>query len=109
MTHKNLHKLCDIVTDAHTRFQVEIADIDPIVGVSQNMRANGVPADALTIDCLKNDKRIILILHDAHPDVINYQFAWRNKDPENSFTEVSFDEVTADKVLEWMKSYFVIG
>ncbi|BBB26159.1 hypothetical protein [Amphritea japonica] len=109
MTHKNLHKLCDIVTDAHTSFQVEIADIDPIVGVSQNMRANGVPADALTIDCLKNDRRIILILHDAHPDVINYQFAWRNKDPENGFTEVSFDEVTADKVLDWMKSYFVIG
>lgn len=109
MTHKNLHGLCDTVTEAHTRFQLEIADIDPIVGVSQNMRTNGVPADAVTIDCLKNDRRIILILHDEHPDLINYQFAWRSRDPENNFTQASVDDVTADTIFEWMKSYFVIG
>ena len=109
MTHKNLHKLCDIATEAHARFQLEIAEIDPIVGVSQNMRANGVPADAVTIDCLNNDKRIILVLHDEQPDLIHYQFAWRDRDPENNFTEISFDDVTTETIYEWMKSYLAIG
>jgi hypothetical protein len=107
MTHKNLHKLCDIATEAHTRFQNEIKDIDPIVGVSKSMRASGVPADVMTIDCLKNGKRIILILHDDKPDTINYQFAWRDRDYDNEFTEISFDDLTESVFLDWMKRYFV--
>ena len=109
MTHKNLHKLCDMTTEAHTRFQKDIAEIDPIVGVSQNMRTNGVPADAMTIDCLKSGKRIILILHDEQPDLINYQFAWRDKDSANQMKKMSFDDVTEDILYEWMKNYFAVG
>ncbi|GLQ31367.1 hypothetical protein [Litoribrevibacter albus] len=108
MTHKNLHELCDIATEAHTRFQKEIADIDPIVGVSQNMRDSGIPVDVMTIDCLKNGKRIILILHDDKPDSISYQFAWRDKDPEGSFTEIPFSGVTAEVMLEWMMRYLAV-
>ena len=105
MTHKNMQKLCDIATEAHTRFQQEILDIDPIVGVNQGMRKSGIPADAMTIDCLKNGKRIILILHDEQPDLISYQFSWREKDPGSSFKKIPFDELSDDLVLEWMKSY----
>lgn len=106
MSHKNIKKLCDIATEAHTRFQQEVADIDPIVGVNQGMRKSGVPADVMTIDCLKSGKRIILILHDEHPDSINYQFAFRDKDPESNFTSMSFRDFTEELILGWMKSYF---
>lgn len=108
MSHKNFSNLCNIATEAHTRFQQEIADIDPIVGVNQSMRKGGIPADAMTIDCLKNGKRIILILHDEHPDSISYQFSWRDKDPDDNFTDMPFDDFSADLVLEWMKSYMAV-
>ena len=108
MSHKNFKELCNIATEAHTRFQQDIEDIDPIVGVNQSMRKNGVPADAMTVDCLKNGKRIILILHDEHPDSISYLFSWRDKDPDGKFTDIPFDDLTADLLLEWMKSYMAV-
>lgn len=107
ITHKHLEALCDLATEAHTQFQLEIKHIDPIVGVNQGMRASGFPADVMTIDCIKNGKRIILILHDDKPEVISYQFAWRDKDPESEFTEVSFSDVTKESLLAWMKNYLV--
>lgn len=108
MSHKNLKELCNIVTEAHTRFQQDVADIDPIVGVNQSMRKSGIPADAMTIDCLKNQKRILLILHDGQPDTLSYQYGWRNKDPGDDFTEMSFGDLSAELVLGWMKSYMAV-
>jgi len=105
MSHKYLHQLCDIATDAHTRFHQEIDAINVVVGVSQNMRDAGVPADVITIDCLQNKKRIILILHDQQPELISYQFSRLDSDPEDDFNHVSFGELTAELILDWMKSY----
>ena len=88
------------------RIQADFEEINPVVGVSQNMRLNGIPADAMTIDCLKSGKRIILILHDENPDIIRYQFSYRDKDPESKFEVIQLNELTAQKLYEWMESYF---
>ena len=109
MTHNNFEKLCDMATEAHSRFQQEIKTVNPVVGVSQSMRASGIPVDVMTIDCLKSDKRIILILNDEIPDSISYQFNWRDKDPTDNFTQVTFDDLCPDMIFEWMKGYLVLG
>ena len=106
MTDKQLIKLSDIATDAHTRIQQNFKEIDPIVGVNRSMRESGIPADAMTIDCLKTQKRIIIILHDQQPDIIRYQFAFKNKDPDDKFEEIPFNELTADKLYGWISDYF---
>lgn len=106
MIDKRLQLLCDVATEAHTRIQHDFKQIDPVVGVSQNMRANGIPADAMTIDCLRSGKRIIIILHDEQPDNISYQFSFKNKDPATEFEQMSFAELTADTVYGWIASYF---
>jgi len=103
---KQLEKLCDIATESHTRIQKDFKDINPIVGVNQRMREEGVPADVMTIDCLKSGKRIILILHDQQPDIISYQFSFKDKDPDEKFEHIPFNELTADKLYHWIKSYF---
>ena len=108
MLSKQLEKLCDNATVAHTRIQKEIKNIDPIVGVNQSMRKNGVPADIMTIECLRTGKRIVLVLHDQQPDVINYQFCFRNKDPEGEYHQIPFKEVTEFKLFDWMKDYFQV-
>ncbi len=99
-------KLSDIATEAHTRIQRDFARIDPIVGVSRNMRTKGVPADVMTVDCLKTNKRIIIILHDEQPDIISYQFAYRDRDPAEGFQTMAFAEMTTDKLYQWIASYF---
>jgi hypothetical protein len=106
LTDKLLFTLSDIATDAHTRIQQDFKDIDPIVGVNRSMRKSGIPADAMTIDCLKTKKRIILILHDQQPDIIRYQFSFKNKDPDDKFEEIPFVELTVDKLYGWISGYF---
>lgn len=106
MTDKNLKTLCDNATQAHTRIKQDFKEIDPIVGVSQKMRESGIAADVMTIDCLRSGKRIILILHDQQPDIISYQFTFKAQDPAEQFEQVPLVEVSADKVYDWMKSYF---
>jgi hypothetical protein len=106
VTSKSLEKLCDLATIAHTRIQKDFDDLDPIVGVSQNMRNNAVPADAMTIDCLRSGKRIIIILHDQYPDVLMYQFSFKVKGPKDSFNELDLADLTEEILYEWMSDYF---
>ncbi|WP_250657537.1 hypothetical protein [Alkalimarinus coralli] len=107
MISQSLAKLSDIATEAHTRIQQTFAHIDPIVGVNQSMRKSGVPADLMTIDCLKSGKRIILVLHDQTPDVISYQFSYKDQDPADTFERIKFAELTSATLYDWMKSYFL--
>ena len=106
LTDELLKAFSDTVTDAHTRIQADYELIDPVVGVSRNMRKNGVPADAMTIDCLKTKKRIIIILHDHQPDLIHYQFSFTEQDPGDKFESMPFADVTDEVLYTWMKDYF---
>ena len=106
MPTQQLTTLCDLATEAHTRIQQAFEDIDPVIGVSENMRTTGVPADVMTIDCLKSRKRILLILHDNQPGIINYQLGFIEKDPERKFEQIRSDELTAGTLFSWIRDYF---
>jgi len=106
VTDKLLSALSEIATEAHARIQQDFSNIDPIVGVNRGMRSSGIPADAMTIDCLRTNKRIILILHDQQPDVVSYQFSLRDKDPGDVFEQIQFSEVTAQTLYGWIRRYF---
>lgn len=106
MSEKNLKTLCDLTTEAHTRIQQDFKHINPVVGVSKKMRDIGVPADAMTIDCLSTGKRIIIILHDQEPDIVNYQLCYRDKDPDDEFQKLEFKELSSQLMYDWIKDYF---
>jgi len=99
--------LSDIATETHTLIQRDFNDINPVVGVSRNMRSKGVPADAMTIDCLKTGKRIILILHDDNPDEVLYQFSFKAEDPADGFLSIKLNDLTVQKLYDWIQSYFL--
>jgi len=99
--------LSDIATETHALIQKDFKDINPVVGVSRNMRAKGIPADAMTIDCLKTDKRIILILHDDNPSAVLYQFSFKYQDPGDEFLTIQLVELTVQKLYDWIQSYFL--
>tara|TARA_R110001592_G_scaffold52511_14_gene160743 strand:+ start:13948 stop:14280 length:333 start_codon:yes stop_codon:yes gene_type:complete len=103
-----LSKLSDMATEAHTQIQQNCATINPIVGINRGMRDQGIPADAMTIDCLATGKRIILILHDQHADLVRYQFSFKDQDPTDIFDAISLSELTSSTLYDWMKNYFSV-
>ncbi len=101
-----LRKLCDITTQAHTDIQKNFSDINPIVGVSYKMRESGVPADVMTIDCLKTSKQIIIVLHDSQPEIFNYQYSFKDKNPGTKFETYAMSDLSSEVLFNWIKDYF---
>jgi len=108
VTDSALSNMYSLVTAAHAQIQNDFDNIDPIVSVNRQMRSNGIPADAMTIDCLKTGKRIILIFHDEQPDVISYQFCLKDKDPYEEWQSIPYEDVTTKQLYDWMKQNFFV-
>ncbi|WP_220718654.1 hypothetical protein [Agarivorans litoreus] len=106
LSEQRLVSLSDMANAAHLSIQQDFAHIDPVIGISRNMRKNGVPADVMTIDCLKTSKRIIVILHDQNPEQVLYKFAFKEQDPAGDFTQIAFAEFNQQVLYGWIKSYF---
>lgn len=106
MLSPTLQSLADIASNTHARIQQDFANINPIIGVNQGMRKAGIPADVMTIDCLKTNKRIIIILHDDLQGIARYQFAYRDKDPSDDFIEIQLSSITSELMYDWIQSYF---
>jgi len=103
---EQLEYLFDIAKSAHVSIQHDFEHIDPIIGVSQSMRNSGVPADVLTVDCLRTQRRIILILHDHEPEMLSYQFAEIDDHRDSDFRQIPLKEMTQQKLYDWVAGYF---
>lgn len=101
-----LEQLFEIAQAAHVSIQRDYKDIDPLIGVSQNMRASGIPADVMTVDCLRTRRRIIFILHDHQPDTLSYQFTEMDSDPASEFQHLLVAEMSEKKFYDWVTDYF---
>jgi len=106
MSEAALEALSDMITEAHTRIQQTYEHINPVVGVRRGMRDVGIPADAMTIDCLQTRGRIVLILHDEQPGVLLYQFGTIDEDAGEEFQRMDLAEVNAETLFTWMQGYF---
>lgn len=70
------------------------------------MRESGIPADVMTIDCLKTKKQIIIVLHDAQPETFNYQYSFKDRDPGTKFETYNISELSSQVLYTWIKDYF---
>ena len=102
-----LQILSDLLTEAHTQIQKTYSNLDPVIGVRQNLRQSGFPADLVTIACLRSKKRIILLLNDKQPEVIGYEFSMMDIDPTMNFSNLPFAKLTQQQLFDWMKDYFL--
>lgn len=106
MTDDQLKEISDRITNAHARIQENFDQINPVVGVNRQMRTAGIPADAMTIDCLKTNKRILVVFHDEQPEIAYFQFGLRDQDPGPSFETLAFDGLTEQQFYDWMVEQF---
>jgi len=70
------------------------------------MRESGIPADVVTIDCLRTNKQIIIVVHDAQPDTLNYQYSFRDKNPSTTFEQFNLSDLSSEILFNWIKDYF---
>ncbi|MFP3978721.1 MULTISPECIES: hypothetical protein [Marinobacter] len=101
-----LKTLADMASEAHARIQSTHEHINPVVEVRRGMRDAGIPADAMTIDCLRTRRRITLILHDEQPGKLLYQFITIDEEVGEGFKSVDMADVSAETLFEWMQEYF---
>ena len=49
-----------------------IDNIDTLMGImDKTLRNQSMKADTITIDCIALDKKIVILIHDDKPDVVN--------------------------------------
>lgn len=101
-----LKTLSDLVSEAHAQIQAAHEHINPVVEVRQGMRNAGIPADVLTLDCLRTQRRITLILHDQQPGVVLYQFVTRAEEVGGDFKQIPLEEMGSGTLFDWMQDYF---
>ncbi len=74
-----LKNLSEIIAKANDLFGNKYDNIGTLMGIMDKaLRNQGVNADAITIDCVAQNKKIVMLLHDDKPDVVN--IALGNKD-----------------------------
>jgi len=101
-----LKSLSDMASEAHARIQAAHEHINPVVEVRQGMRNSGIPADVMTIDCLRTRRRITLILHDEQPGALLYQFITIEDEVDDQFQQMPFGEVSTQVLFDWIQDYF---
>lgn len=106
MSEDPLKALSDMASDAHARIQAAHQHINPVVEVRRGMRDAGIPADVMTIDCLRTRRRITLILHDEQPGVLLYQFVTIDDEVGNDFIQMPLSEVDTTTLFDWIQDYF---
>jgi len=77
-----------------------------VVEVRRSMRNAGIPADVMTIDCLRTRRRITLVLHDDQPGMLLYQFITIEDEVGNEFQRQALAEVSTETLFDWMQDYF---
>lgn len=106
MSEDPLKSLSDMASEAHARIQAAHEHINPVVEVRRGMRDSGIPADVMTIDCLRTRRRITLILHDERPGVLLYQFITIEDEVADEFQQMLIEDVSTQVLFDWIQEYF---
>lgn len=97
-----VYDLSEVAKLAQADIQARYPNVDPIIGISHNLRKSGFAADTLTIDNRANDKRIIMIIFDNDPENVQYEYARISQDPKFEFSTVSLKELTQERFYAMM-------
>ncbi len=106
MNQKPVFTLSDIASEAQRNIQQMHASIEPVIGIRQQMRQQGIPADVLTIDCNSRQKRITLICHDEQPQQVLMRFENLKTQEEGTFQGIALQDVDAKLIVGWMLECF---
>jgi len=98
-----LQNLSEIVASANDVFYSKYENIDTLMGImDKTLRNQGIEADAITIDCIAQDKKIVILIHDDKPDVVSIALGNKEGDIYSSseYELVNISEAVIVKIME---------
>lgn len=104
---QRLKDLTEIVAKAIDEFCKKPENPTPIMGITdKTLRQQGMNADAITIDSVAQDKKIVMLIHDDKPDSISIALGNKNGDIFSS-TEYALADVTEEYLIKIMNDSFI--
>jgi hypothetical protein len=102
-----LKKLSEMIAQANDMFDARHKNIGTILGIlDQALRKQGINADAVTIDCIVLNKKIVFLMHDDKPETVD--IALGNKDGDiHSSTTYDLNTLSVAMVVDIMKDNFL--
>lgn len=104
MQNTRLKALTEMMTNVADQIKLTL-NVTLLVGISHKLRAMGIPADTITIDCLKSNKRILIVLHDQQPYTVNYQYMFVGTDPNNEFVQIDNENFSEESLFSIIANY----
>ncbi|MDO7597487.1 MAG: hypothetical protein MUQ51_04085 [Pseudomonadota bacterium] len=102
-----LKKLSETIAEANDVFDARYKDVDTMLGImDQALRKQGIKANAVTLDCLRLNKKIVFLLHDDKPDIVDIAFGNKEGDIEST-SEQDLNKMTVAKVIRIMEDNFL--
>lgn len=98
--------LSEIIAQANDLFYEENKKYDTVIGIMDKvLRTQGMNADAISIDCIPLNKKIVFLIHDDKPHLVDIAFG--NKSGEiTSSLQPQLTEVTVSQVVEYLNQFF---
>ena len=88
-------------------FYSKFDNIDTSIGImDKTLRYQGMKADAITIYCIALDKKIVILIHDDKPDVVNIALGNKEGDIYSS-SEYELIKISEAVIVEIMEANFI--
>jgi len=102
-----LKKLSEIIAEANDVFEARHKTIGTILGImDQALRKQGINADAVTVDCIPLNKKIVFLLHDDKPESVD--IALGNKEGDIQFSsEYDLNALSVATIVDIMEANFL--
>ncbi len=103
---QQLKALSEIVAQANDLFYEKNKTHDTVIGImDKSLRKQGMNADAISVDCIPLNKKIVFLLHDEKPKLVDIAFGNKEGDISTS-SQLQLDTLSVNCVVEFMNDYF---
>ena len=103
-----LKSLSEIIAKANDLFYSKFDNIDTVMGImDKNLRNQGIKADAITIDCIALDKKVVFLIHDDKPKIVSIALGNKNGDIYSS-SEYAICDISETVILGIMEVNFIL-
>ncbi|PKG37699.1 hypothetical protein [Psychromonas sp. Urea-02u-13] len=101
-----LKLLSERVAVANDLFYEKNKSTDTVIGImDKTLRQQGMNAEAISVDCIPLNKKIVFLLHDDKPDHVDIAFGNKAGDISASSQHVLKD-LSVEHIVAFMVDYF---
>lgn len=104
---ESLKKISEMVAGANDQFAQLHPGIDTVMGImDKTLRKQGMPADAVTIDAISLDKKIVILMHDNLPNKVEVALGNKAGDIFSS-SQQDTTSLSTENLLTIFTHYFI--